>query len=45
MNRKAVEWLRETYPFAMSDAERLRQALNDAKQWHDKLEELELPNE
>lgn len=28
---EAYEWLRERYPAAMSDAERIRQAVNDAR--------------
>ena len=35
MNDSTYEWLEETYPDAMSDPERVRMAINDARNAHD----------
>jgi hypothetical protein len=42
MNDSTVEWLRETYPSAMSDAERMRMAVGDAQRFQQLVDQTEL---
>jgi len=42
MNDSTVEWLRKTYPSAMSDAERMRMAVSDAQRFQQLVDQTEL---